>query len=86
MSDSFVTPWAVTCHAPLSMGFLRQEYLSGFLFPLPGDLSDLEIEPLSPALAGRSFTPEPSRKPFELTYSSPVSIVYFVKFQKESFI
>ena len=29
MSDS-VTPWLVTCQAPLSMGFSRQEYWSGF--------------------------------------------------------
>ena len=26
VSDSCVTPWAVTCQAPLSMGFYRQEY------------------------------------------------------------
>ena len=27
----FVTLWMVACHAPLSMGFLRQEYWSGDL-------------------------------------------------------
>ena len=27
----FATPWAVACQAPLSMGFSRQEYWSGFL-------------------------------------------------------
>ena len=37
----FVTPWTVTCQAPLSMEFSRQEYWSGLLFPSPGDLSDL---------------------------------------------
>ena len=26
MSDSFPIPWAVAHQAPLSMGFLRQEY------------------------------------------------------------
>ena len=26
MSDSFATPWTITCQAPLSMGFSRQEY------------------------------------------------------------
>ena len=36
----FVTPWAVACQAPLSMGFSRQEYLSGLPFPSPGDLSN----------------------------------------------
>ena len=32
----FVTPWAVAYQAPLSMGFSRQEYWSGFPFPSPG--------------------------------------------------
>ena len=30
-----VTPWTVAHQAPLSMGFLRQEYWSGLLFPSP---------------------------------------------------
>ena len=33
----FVTPWAVACQAPLSMGFSTQEYWSGV--PLPSPLS-----------------------------------------------
>ena len=40
------------------MGFSRQEYWSGFPYPPPGDLSNLEIEPvslMSPALAGGLF-------------------------------
>ena len=54
----FATPWAVTCQAPLSMGFSRQEYWSGLPFPSPRDLPDPEMEPkslMSPALAGRFF-------------------------------
>ena len=43
MSDS-ATPWTVVHKAPLSLGFPRQEYWSGLLFPPPGDLSDPEIE------------------------------------------
>ena len=31
----FVTPWAVAYQAPPSMGFSRQEYWSGLLFPSP---------------------------------------------------
>ena len=31
----FETPWTVACWAPLSMGFSRQEYWSGLLFPPP---------------------------------------------------
>ena len=52
------TPWAVARQAPLSMGFPRQEYWSGLLFPPPRDLPDPGIEPtslVSPALAGRLF-------------------------------
>ena len=47
-------PWTVAHQAPLSMGFLRQEFRSGLPFPTPGD-SDPWIEPTSliaPALAG----------------------------------
>ena len=40
-----VTLWAVARPAPLSVGFSRQEYWSGLLFPPPVDLSDPGIEP-----------------------------------------
>ena len=46
----------------LSMGFPRQEYWSGLLFPSPGDLPNPVIEPGSLALAGRFFTSEPPGK------------------------
>ena len=52
MSDS-ATPWTVAHQAPLSVEFPRQEYWSGLLFPIPGDLPDPGIEPknsVSPAL------------------------------------
>ena len=55
----FATPWTVAHHAPLPMGFSRQEYWSGFPFPAPGDLPDPGIETASlvaPALAGGFFT------------------------------
>ena len=55
MSDS-VTPWTAACQAPMSMGFSRQDFWSGFPFPLPGDLPNpgTELASLvSPALAGR---------------------------------
>ena len=45
----FVTLWTVTCQAPLSMGFFRQEYWSRLPFPTLGDLPDPETEPKSPA-------------------------------------
>ena len=46
----FVTPWIVTCQAPLSMEFSRQEYWSGLPCPPPGDLPHPGIKPRSPAL------------------------------------
>ena len=58
-----MTTWTVDPQAPLSVGFSRQEYWSGLPFPPPGDLPNLGIEPMSPALAGRFFTAEPQGWP-----------------------
>ena len=55
----FVTLRTVACQAPLSMGFSREEYWSGFPCPSPGELPDPGIKPaslMSPALAGVFFT------------------------------
>ena len=52
-------PWTLACQSPLSMGFSRQEYWSGWPFPPPVDLPDQGIEPtslMSLALAGGFFT------------------------------
>ena len=62
----FATPWTVAHQAPLSVGFSRQEHWSGLPFPLPGDLPNPEIEPVSlvpPALAGKFLTTVPPGKP-----------------------
>ena len=48
----------VARQAPLSMGFSRQEYWSGLLFPSP-DLPDPGIEPGSPILQADSLPSEP---------------------------
>ena len=51
----FSTPWTVSCQAPLSMKFSRQEYWNGLPFPPPGDLPDPGMEPTalgSPILSG----------------------------------
>ena len=60
----------ITCQAPLSIEFSRQEYWSGLPFPLPGYLPNPGIKPaiepeslVSPALAGRFFTTVPPGKP-----------------------
>ena len=44
----FATPWTVARQAPLSMGFLRQEYWSGLPCPPLGDHLNPGIEPASP--------------------------------------
>ena len=46
MSDS-ETLWTVACQASLFMEFSRQEYWNGLPLPLPGDLPDPGIEPMS---------------------------------------
>jgi len=53
------------CSPPCSSvhGISQQEYWSGLPFPSPGDLPNLEIKTLPPALAGRFVTPEPPGKP-----------------------
>ena len=62
----FWTLWTVTCQAPLSMGFSRQEYWTGLPFPPPGDLPLPGIEPaslMSPALQADSLPLAPPEKP-----------------------
>ena len=54
-----VTLWIIAHQVPLSIGFFRQEYWSGLLFPSPGDLHNPGIEPASfvcLTLAGKLFT------------------------------
>ena len=63
------TPWTVAHQAPLSMGFSRQEYWSGFPFPFPGDLPDPGIKPTSSALSGGFFTTVPPEKPHKFIMS-----------------
>ena len=51
-------PSTVARQAPLSMGFSKQECWSGLPCPLPGNLPNPRIEPISlrnPALGGRFF-------------------------------
>ena len=51
----FVTLWAIAYHAPLSMGFSRQECWNGLQYPPWGDLPDPGIEPRFPALKAGSL-------------------------------
>ena len=53
------------CQAPLSTCFSRREYWSGLPCPLPGNLPNPGIEPVSltsPALAGGFLPPVPAGK------------------------
>ena len=55
----FVTLWTVSCQAPQSMGFPRQEYWNGLPFPSPGDLPDpgIKLKSLTfPVLIGGFLT------------------------------
>ena len=66
MSDSL---WTKACQAPLSMGFSRQEYWTGWPCPPPRNLPDPGIEPVSlvsPTLEGGFFATRP-------TWKAPIS-------------
>ena len=52
----FAAPWTVASQAPLSMGFLKQEYWSGLPCLPPGDIPNPGIKPWSPALQEDFFT------------------------------
>ena len=82
----FVTPWTRARQAPLFMEFPRREHQNGFhcllqsIFPIePVSPVFPGIEPMSPALAGRFFTTEPSLKPTRVT-------LYFPSLRPESVI
>ena len=85
MSDSFAMLWIAARQAPLSMGFSRQEYWSGLLFPPRGDLSSPGTEsmsPASPALAGGPFTTELPGKPLTENYHKPIQAGLLMALQK----
>ena len=58
-----VTPWTVTCQAPLSMWFSRQEYWSGLPLPDPGNIPYTRIKLRTPALQEYSLLSELPGKP-----------------------
>ena len=55
MFASLPPPRTVARQAPLSMGFLRQEYWSGLPFPSPGHLPNSGVKPKSPVLQADSL-------------------------------
>ena len=78
----FVTPWTVTCQAPLVMEFSRQEYRSGQPIPSAGDLPNPGTEPSSPVLQADSLLSEPPGWPclylikFKLKLISPATFSF----------
>ena len=54
----FAAPWTVDCQVSSVHGIFKQECWSGLPFPTL-DLPNPDVEPLSPALAGRFFNTEP---------------------------
>ena len=68
LCPTLATPWTVAHQVPLSMGFSRQEYLSGLPCPPPGDLPNPGIKPRSPILQADSL-------PTELQGKSMLSLV-----------
>ena len=59
----FATLWTLAHQASLSMDLSRQEYWSGLPFPSPGDLLDLGIKRMFPALQAESSLSKPPGKP-----------------------
>ena len=64
------------------MGFSRQEYWNGLLFPSPGAVPKLGIELGFPALAGRFFTSQPPGKLFWLVSGLSCLLFLLAKMNK----
>ena len=73
----FVILWTVAYHAPLSMGFSRQEHWSGLPIPSPEDLHDPGIEPRSPTLQADALTSEPPGKVLKKVKSRKIHVLPF---------
>ena len=67
------TPGTVAPQAPLSVAFLRQEYLSGLSFLSPRDPPNPGIKPRFPALQADSLRAELPGKP-------PRTVIIFLSF------
>ena len=76
----FATPWTVAYQDPLSIGFSRQEYWSGLLFPSPEDLPHPDIKPGFPTLQADSLPGKPKVKvkPFSRVrlFATPWTVAY----------
>ena len=90
----FATLWTVAFQAPLSMGFSRQEYWSGYPCPPPGDFLSSEIEIMSlmsPALSGSLSILVPAGKPFPvynflISYNSASKLILLIHFKDRELV
>ena len=62
-------PMDCSLPTPLPMQFSRHEYWTGLPCPSPGDLPDLGIQPVSPALAERQLEPQEAQESMALLKS-----------------
>ena len=80
----FVTQWTAACQAPLFMGILQARILEWVSVSFwPGDLSNPEIEPRSPALQADSLPAEPPGKSKNTGLSS-ISLLQEIFLTQES--
>ena len=70
---TLVSPWVIAHPAPLSMGFLRQEYWSGLPFPSPGESSRASDRTRETCIAGGFFTTLP---PWEARVHSALKMTF----------
>ena len=78
----FATLLIVARQPPLFLRFSRQEYESWLPWPLPEDLHDPGIEPMSlitPALAGGFFTLAPPEKPKQTTTLRNINLLHWLE-------
>ena len=71
------TPWTVAHQAPLSMEFPRQEYWSGFPFPITGESSQPRDQILVSCIAGGFFTIRSCKRFLYILEIKPLSVVLF---------
>ena len=77
-----VALWTVACQAPLSVGFSRQEYWSGWPCPPLGHLPNPGIKPaslMSPALAGRLPLAPPGKRFKRIDLANGILAHFFCK-------
>ena len=77
----FAIPWMAVLQAPLFMGFSRQEYWSGLLCPLLGDLPDSGMDPMSlesSALEVRFFTTSTTWEAPIVQYNNKINILLYI--------